>query len=452
MVLVEAAPHGVGPLVRGLLPEYPTLTVETRAHRLFAADEGQVVVFMPNLDEAQVLNFNRPILSQRRLKVVLVGERERSGRLARTAPDFFHWISHWLKGPTGAPPETIHRLRMAARAHAMPIEWIGGRDQLEAAFPMALAGAGLEFMSAKARLDRLIAAATPRRATWIAWMDVEHPYDYGRLQTAWQRAGRGGRNLLVSPQELAFLGANDGVVRIDARTLDLADAMRRLDRHGVNNAGRLAALGELSRPSIEKIEHLLDAGNTPSEIEERIAKTSRPWEVLDEWLGLRTTPDARAVARARDESDEASLALGLLDHARLLEQQGMLAEAEPLVREGLALYEELFGIDHGLTRGAVRQLTHLLKARGRYGEAILELLRMLKADATTPGPRHPTNHWLYEEDVKAAQELLFLVSGIRDSELTRRAYEAVRAALGDEAKETKALAAWVERLSAPKDS
>src|SRR5690606_23675249 len=149
---------------------------------------------------------------------------------------------------------------------------------------------------------------------------------------------------------------------------------------------------------------LLDRGCSSSEIESRLVTASRPWEVLDDWLGLQTQPNQSLAARGRDESDEASLALSLLDRARIFEQQGMFSEAEPLVREALAYYEELFGLDDARTRAAVRQLTHVLKTRGRYGDAVIEWLRVLPAEATTPGPRHPTNHWLYEEDVKAAQD------------------------------------------------
>lgn len=452
MVLVDkAAPHGLGPLVRGLLPEYPNLTVETEAHRLFSAEKGQLVVFVPNIEEAATLNFNRPVLSKLELRVVLYCDAATSGRLAHAAPDFYHWISHWIEGPSGPPPEAVARLRRAAMARPEAIVWAGDLEGLQAAFAIALPGRLLEVISVKKSLDDLIVAASPGPRKWIVWTDIDDPARLLIAHFASKAARRRGRSLILPVPSLT--GLFDGLLwsnRIDATVLSLSEAIKRLETHGAEQPGRLAALAELSRASIEKIERLLAAeGHNASGVENRLASTPRPWTVLDELLRIQPEPepDERIAEHPHEESDDASLALNLLDLARQLEQQGMFAEAEPLVREGLGLYEGLFGIDDPRTRDAVRQLTHLLKARGRYGEAILEWLRVLPSaspDDAKPGPRHPEKHWLHARDVEAANELLFMVSGLRHRGLAERALEAVRQALGDDAQATKRLAQIVE--------
>lgn len=433
------------------MAEYPDLIVETEAHRLFSAEKGQLVVFVPNIDEAETLNFNRTLLSELELRVVLYCDEATSGRLAQTAPDFFHWISHWIEGPSGPAPEMVARLQTAARAYSIPIEWIGGLQDLESAFAVALPGMDIEVVSAKKALAALAVSARHRPKTWILWTDVDHERDLGRLLLAWHDAGRGGRNLFLSAGGPLSLPEDAAVTRVDARRIGFAEAIVRLKGQGATNPGRLAAFAELSRASIEKIERLSSAGYSISKIEDRLAQSARPWAVLDELLHIRPEPDEKSAERAREASDDAALALGLLEHARILEQQGNFAEAEPLVREGLGLYEELFGINDARTRQATRQLTHLLKARGRYGEAIEAWLRVLPAPSSKEarsGPRYPESHWLHAEDVKAADDLLFLVSQLRHRGLAERALEAVRQALGDEARVSQSLAEWVARLPA----
>src|SRR5690606_21569887 len=122
----------------------------------------------------------------------LVCDEATAGKLAHAAPDFFHWISHWIEGPKGPAPEHVHRLRAAAAAHAWPIAWLGTKEELEATFAQAMPTRRLSFVSASSSFEEKIKAAKPRPRIWLVWTDIGATYEIEVLRLAWYRAGRGG--------------------------------------------------------------------------------------------------------------------------------------------------------------------------------------------------------------------------------------------------------------------
>lgn len=112
MILVDQAGPGVLPvLLRRLLPLYPDLEVLFSAVQLGTVAEGSVVILCPDPSEAAWLNLNRPLLSQRALRVILFCDTETAIALNRQAPDFFDWISRRVVAPTVAPPHAVAGLR-----------------------------------------------------------------------------------------------------------------------------------------------------------------------------------------------------------------------------------------------------------------------------------------------------------------------------------------------------
>jgi tetratricopeptide (TPR) repeat protein len=76
--------------------------------------------------------------------------------------------------------------------------------------------------------------------------------------------------------------------------------------------------------------------------------------------------------------------LALLYHAR-----GRYAEAEPLYRRALAIWEKAQGSDHPDVATAVNNLAELYLARGRYVDAEPLLRRALALREKALGPDHP---------------------------------------------------------------
>lgn len=136
MILVDQAGPGVLPvLLRRLLPLYPDLEVLFSAVQLGTVAEGSVVILCPDPSEAAWLNLNRPLLSQRALRVILFCDTETAIALNRHAPDFFDWISRRVVAPTVAPPHAVAGLRALALARQV------GAVYADDTWPQALAEA-----------------------------------------------------------------------------------------------------------------------------------------------------------------------------------------------------------------------------------------------------------------------------------------------------------------------
>jgi tetratricopeptide (TPR) repeat protein len=75
--------------------------------------------------------------------------------------------------------------------------------------------------------------------------------------------------------------------------------------------------------------------------------------------------------------------------ASVLREQGRLDEAEPLLREALALRIQVYGSDHPRVAVSHYNLGRLLRARGRTDEGITHLRTTLDIDRRAYGALHP---------------------------------------------------------------
>jgi tetratricopeptide (TPR) repeat protein len=75
--------------------------------------------------------------------------------------------------------------------------------------------------------------------------------------------------------------------------------------------------------------------------------------------------------------------------AVLLQATNHLAEAEPLMRRALAIYEASYGNDHPNVATCLNSLSLLLKATNRLAEAEPRMRRALAIDEASYGNDHP---------------------------------------------------------------
>ena len=85
-------------------------------------------------------------------------------------------------------------------------------------------------------------------------------------------------------------------------------------------------------------------------------------------LGLRYAQDMLALAK-RDGEDSLAYGRAANEVASNLNAQGRYAEAEPLYRKGLEIFERVLGTDHPSTASSYNNVAYNLNAQGRYAEA-----------------------------------------------------------------------------------
>lgn len=139
-------------------------------------------------DELTWLNENRPLVSQRRLRVVLVAFEGMLERMRTEAVDFVDWVSHLMLFPPLPSPHVVAALREAAE-HPMPIIWPGG--DLDAAMALALPGARLHRVASEEPYDVLCDAM--RSDEWVVVTGVEREKGLDRIRWAMAETGRADR-------------------------------------------------------------------------------------------------------------------------------------------------------------------------------------------------------------------------------------------------------------------
>jgi tetratricopeptide (TPR) repeat protein len=111
----------------------------------------------------------------------------------------------------------------------------------------------------------------------------------------------------------------------------------------------------------------------------------RTWPV---WDPLRPHV-AQAIQRAEEEGIRALATVLMNELGVLLSAKGLHAEAEPLVKQALAIDEASFGPDHPTVSVRLNNLGQLLKATHRLAEAEPLMKRALANFETSLGPDHP---------------------------------------------------------------
>ena len=111
----------------------------------------------------------------------------------------------------------------------------------------------------------------------------------------------------------------------------------------------------------------------------------RNWPALDP-----LAPHAQAVAVYADQAGIADPAARLLNQVGLLLlQKAQYADAEPLLRRALAIFEASFGADHPNVARGLSNLALLLRATNRLADAEPLLRRALASDEASFGANHP---------------------------------------------------------------
>lgn len=273
MLVDNACPERLGELVRALLPTCPDLEVHTDVRCVESAQHGATLVLAPSAADADWLNLQRPIFARRELRVVLWCDAAISAALARNAVDFFDWISHRHECPPGRAAHGVAGIRCALAARAPGIVWADG--DLNAAFQAARPRRELRPVSAGRPYGELVAEVAQAGSAWLAWTDVHGPFQLRRARWAMAEAGRSGRAILVQPAV-----PSPGWWPIHGRSMQLAQAQKRLAQTRARAPGRLAALTMLEPEAVELAAVLLQRGVSEAALAQAIQRADDPGAAL----------------------------------------------------------------------------------------------------------------------------------------------------------------------------
>ena len=254
MVLVaQASPAGLRPALCRLLAELGEVQVRLRAPELAALAPGSVALLRVVPEDILWLNYNRPLVSERRLKLVLWAEGEVASAMRAQAPDFFDWISHVLPCPRLTPGFALAGVKaLGPRSTA---RWDG--DGLVG----ALRSAGQESMVVfedASRHYRSLQRAARSATAGVCWTAVDRARRLHRARWAMAEARVNGPGLLLN----AAL-PTPGWVSLHARCQDWGEAAAALAEAGVPEPAREAALLGLEPEAITLRAAMLGFGAPP---------------------------------------------------------------------------------------------------------------------------------------------------------------------------------------------
>jgi tetratricopeptide (TPR) repeat protein len=418
VIVDDARPERLGDLVRSLLPDHPDLEVHAKAPRLARAAKGALVILVPDPAHADWLNQERPVFSNRELRVILFSDTATTALLSRCAPDFFSWISHRVECPAGPPRFAIHRLRAALLARSRGVAWL--RGDLEATFREALPGRPLVRVTASLPYEEMVAAAKPGGKGWVAWSDVDGPFRLRRVRWAATEAGRRARMVLVDPSVEA-----PGFALVRGEPLPVQVALTRLEEAGAKHAGRLAALLDLEPDAVDVAVALLRAGEDEAAIERAAMNAEDPGAAVARMARARGIDVGGAPSVMSGDKVEALLGKARRGEARWVDVARAAAEDMGDPRAGVVWARRGLAAEPGATEaiemagenllqaGALREAGKLLQeAAARYGGATSESDGLDHADALTClasiagyDGRHEEAHALTERAVDLASRV-----------------------------------------------
>lgn len=158
------------------------------AQALFDLPEGSLVLYAPDPEQdGAALNLMRPIVAERRYRVVLWCQTGVAAQLLAHAPDFFDWITAHVECPWAPLPHTIATIVAAARARAAAVVWTG--PDLERTLAWLRPGRAIHRITTD-DYDALIEALQGRGATWLLVEDVHDDFAAQRLAFALLESGR----------------------------------------------------------------------------------------------------------------------------------------------------------------------------------------------------------------------------------------------------------------------
>ncbi len=241
--------------MRALAVDYPQVDVLTNVRDVEEAAPGAVLVLIPQPDDAEYLNLNRPIFAQRRLRVVLFCEHATTLALADRAIDFFDWVSQHHECPQGPALHAIFGFRGAIAAGACGVAWRAATKDLRglwAALDVAYPREQLRWIVPTRDYELMLGDV--RRADETEWIAC-HPRDPAharRFLWATAEARKQTRVIVVSPDNPL-----PGFISVHDRLLPMADAARMLASSGATKPACLAALLGLEPDAVELVQALL---------------------------------------------------------------------------------------------------------------------------------------------------------------------------------------------------
>ncbi|MCX4242489.1 sigma-70 family RNA polymerase sigma factor [Paraliomyxa miuraensis] len=274
-ILVEGASvGGLRSLLSSLLHEASPPVVCFHAPELLDVPSGSLVVLTVHEAELNWLNLNRPIIANKRLRILLWLEFPLH-RLRGGAPDFFDWISHVVRCPS-RPPEFAVRGLLAAKAAGRPVAWRG--RALEAVMDRAgLEGARVE---AGEEFSALVARLEPQGSAVPVWVAAQDPWHALRVDVATRHTGCSWW-IVDHPafQDDRYAVVHDDASSWEAATWRIAALLPEADRSW---AACASALVEAEPGMVELVERSLVEGRSIAELCHALAHAKDPLDVLSE--------------------------------------------------------------------------------------------------------------------------------------------------------------------------
>lgn len=290
LILIEdAVPGSLAPLLRALLAQDPRLHVALRASEIPALPDGSTLLLRARVEDAVWLNLNRPLFARKRLRVVLWSPPGVLAPLRAGAPDFFDWISHIV--PCTPQPLSF----IVAGLHAAParpgIAWRGPVDPLEtlrAVFPERTT----RLVDLPRRTSEAVAILRDARPGWLVWENLTGPRALVRLQRAAREAGRTDVACVLADPPFD----TPGWWPLDTTTLDWADGAARLHASDPHDAALRSALLELEPGALDLWLALRAGGVDATDLDTPLRSTLDPGAALARiahdrgMIDLRTLP------------------------------------------------------------------------------------------------------------------------------------------------------------------
>ena len=378
------------PWVWGIAREFDHGAVLLAASESLATiPEGSAAVVLVTAADADALNSDRPLARDRRLRLVLVADREDASKLRHGAPDLSDWLRATIKVPDGPPWWAVDALR-EAMVSRRPLTWTGG-GLGHAAELCGVQAVGIDASAPIADfLDR-------SKVPLLLVRGVDRPELRDRVQACLAEVGFRGACVLEG-------AAPDPAV--DTREVSIARGVARLRAHGAGRvAGALAAAAAGRERVLEAVVSWLDRdpeGRARLLVEGPRAEslsgvpeppdppTLEPPSLLESF----TQPDGahlldiawNLLVTGFPEDAERVARSAPADAPQPLHQREVLAARLAWLRDGPSVGEQRLGqvVDHAdpLARAALLvQWGHWLAAAGRHAEAAL---RWQQAEAAAP--------------------------------------------------------------------
>ena len=261
------------------------------AQQVLSAPVGSIVVLEVHPRESAWLNENRPLFSERCLRVVLWADSDAVGMLKRDAPDFFDWISHAIPCPErDVPAFAVAGARCATRYPG--IVWRG--EALAQTLACAYPDASLQQVAMPsflrpggyARLLKVM-GETPG---WLAIERVGASLAVARIRWAMAESGRTGNVVLVDPDCDA-----PGWWSVSDELMTWRAASYRLEQ--LDSSAVVAALLDLEPSAVDLAAELAVHGRWSDELAKRLARADDPGAALARWADERGWLEREPVAR-----------------------------------------------------------------------------------------------------------------------------------------------------------